>query len=150
MRNVHGDLDARLAEAEIILSGAGAWGVPYRGEEAPDSAGAELSERVAGLLWAITLDHELSEVIDDVTSLAMWLAVGYENMALAPPGRPVVPPSLAAFDRLGWSGEALSRVADELGRLEPPECGTRGRKRHAARGVPDLIARLREASARRL
>ena len=99
---------------------------------------------MAGLLWEITFDHELAEAVEDVTALSAWLAAGYEQMALAPPGQSVVPPSPADFERLGWSGAALSRIAGELERSLPP---VRSR-RAAAEGLPELIARLREAAQR--
>ena len=148
VRNVFADLDARLGDAEAMLRGAGAWGVPHWGEAASGGAHSELCERVAGFLWEITFDPEVAEAVEDVTALAAWLASGYENMAFAPPGQSVVPPSLADFERMGWSGDALSRVADDLERSTAPKRARRARKRAPAGAVPDLIARLRAAAAR--
>ncbi len=148
IRNVFADLDARLGDAEAILRGAGAWGVPHRGEAASGGAHSELCERMAGFLWEIAFDPEVAEAVEDVTGLAAWLASGYENMALAPPGQPVVPPSLADFELIGWSDAALSRVGDDLERSTAPERARRARKRAPARAVPELIARLRAAAAR--
>ena len=143
-RNVFADLDVRLGDAEAIQRSAGAWGLPPRSGAASGGAHSELCERVAGLLWEITFDPELAEAVEEVTALSAWLATGYEHMALAPPGQSVVAPSPADFERLGWSGAALSRIAGELEHSLPPARS----RRAAAEGLPELIARLREAAQR--
>ena len=147
-RNVFDDLDARLGDAEAILRVAGAWGVPHWGEAASGGAHSELCERVAGFLREIAFDRNVAEAVEDETALAAWLATGYENMALAPTGQSVVPPSPADFERTGWSGAALSRVADDLERSAAPERAGRARKRAPAKAVPELIARKRAAATR--
>ena len=147
-RNVFDDLDARLGDAEAILRVAGAWGVPHWGEAASGGAHSELCERVAGFLREIAFDRNVAEAVEDETALAAWLATGYENMALAPTGQSVVPPSPADFERTGWSGAALSRVADDLERSAAPERAGRARKRAPAKAVPELIARLRAPATR--
>ena len=146
--SVAAELDARLGDAEAVLRGSAAWGVPQRGEEASGGAHAEQCERVADLLWGIAFDPVPDAEVEGVAALAAWLATGYGHMAAGPPGRLVAPPPLAAIEALDWSGAALSRVAGELERAVGPVRNRRDRKRAAAGGPPALIARLSEAAAR--